>query len=437
MIRPAALAASFLRSGGIARAFRNRNYRIWTAGNALSLVGTWIQRVTVGWLAWELTHSGTWLGLIAAAEFLPSIFAGPLGGAVADRLDRLNLTRICQTLLMLQALALGALTLAEMMTPEVLFLLTLFFGVVTAFNQPARLSLVAVLVRRDDISAAVAVNSVLWNGSRFIGPMIAGALIVGVGPGWTFMVKAATVLVFLFSIALIRLPPNPPRKAQIGMMREIAEGFRYVFRHRAIGSLLLLLVMGAVFARPFAELLPGFADVVFGRGAEGLALLTSATGLGATIGGVWLGQRGRLAGQTRITIWSTLVLSIALLLFTATNWFWLGNLAVAIAGFGMVVSGITTQSLLQTATDPAMLARVLSIYGLSFRAGPALGALLMGAASEAIGLRLPVAIGAALCILAWYWAHRHRREIESVLEKSNPSGAVSPAAAHATPGKLA
>ncbi|MFN4089529.1 MAG: MFS transporter [Alphaproteobacteria bacterium] len=426
MLGTAAVRSLFSRSGGIGRAFSNRNFRIWTAGNVFSLIGTWIQRVAVGWLTWELTRSGAWLGLIAAAEFLPSIFAGPLGGAIADRVDRVKLTRICQILLAFQAVALGVLTLTGQITPELLFLLTLFFGIVTAFGQPSRLSLITVLVRREDISAAVAINSVMWNGARFIGPAIAGGLIVWVGIGWTFLFKAATVLSFLFAITLLTLPPMEQKPRTVSMWREIAEGFAYAFRHPAIGPLLLLLVAGSVFARPFAELLPGFADAVFGRGAEGLALLTSATGLGAVIGGVWLGQRGRLTGQTGISILSTLLLSLGLLAFCATDWFWIGAASLVVAGFGMVVHGVTTQSLIQHACEPAMLGRVLSIYGLSFRAGPALGAIMMGAASEFIGLRIPVAIGAVLCIVVWVWALRRRRAMAAILERSEAgSGTVS------------
>lgn len=416
MIRSTGFRSVFSRTGGIGRAFTNRNFRIWTAGNVFSLIGTWIQRVAVGWLTWELTKSGAWLGLIAAAEFLPSIFAGPLGGAVADRVDKINLTRICQTILAFQAAALGALTLSGGITPEILFLLTLLFGIVTAFNQPSRLSLIAVLVRREDISAAVAINSVMWNGARFVGPAIAGGLILWVGVGWTFVVKAVTVLVFLFAIALLRLPPMTSKPPTVSMWREIAEGFVYVFRHPAIGPLLLVLVAGSVFARPFAELLPGFADAVFGHGADGLAILTSATGLGAMIGGIWLGQRGRLAGQTSLAITSTLLLSLGLLAFCATDIFWFGAASLVLAGFGMVVNGVTTQSLIQHSCDPAMLGRTLSIYGLSFRAGPALGAILMGAASEVVGLRIPVAAGAVLCIGVWMWALTRREPMAAVLE---------------------
>lgn len=422
MIGTAALRALFSRSGGIGRAFSNRNFRIWTTGNVFSLIGTWIQRVAVGWLTWELTKSGAWLGLMASAEFLPSIFAGPLGGAVADRVDKINLTRICQILLGIQAFVLGGLTLADSITPEILFLLTLVFGIVTAFNQPSRLSLIAVLVRREDISAAVAINSIMWNGARFVGPAIAGGLIVWVGVGWTFMVKAATILIFLFSISLLRLPPVPSKQSTVSMWREITEGFAYVFRHPAIGPLLLVLVAGSVFARPFAELLPGFADAVFGHGADGLAILTSATGLGAMIGGIWLGQRGRLGGQTGISITSTLLLSLGLLGFCATDVFWIGAASLVVAGFGMVVHGVTTQSLIQHACDPAMLGRTLSIYGLSFRAGPALGAIVMGAASDFVGLRAPVAVGAVLCIAVWAWAITRRESLAGMLEATEKEG---------------
>src|SRR5690606_13937562 len=332
-----------LRNGGIARAFSNRNYRIYTSGNAVSLIGTWVQRVATGWLTWELTQSGTWLGLVAAAEFFPSVFANPLGGAIADRVDRLQLTWICQSLLALQAAALGVLTLMGLMTPELLFVLTVFLGVVTAFNQPARLSLVPSLVRREDISAAVAVNSVLWNGARFVGPTVAGVLIVGIGVGWAFLVNALSYAAFLLAIQFIHLPSLPAKAKTMGMGREIMEGFAYVLHHKGIGPLILLLVLSSVTARPFAEMLPGFADDVFGRGADALAMLTAATGFGAVVGGVWLGQAGRSTGLTRLTVWNVLLLALAILAFAATDWLPLALVSVAVAGFAMVASGVATQ----------------------------------------------------------------------------------------------
>lgn len=427
------LTSLFSRQGGIARAFSNRPYRIYTSGNFVSLVGTWVQRVAVGWLTWDLTGSGAWLGLIAAAEFLPSIVAGPLGGAIADRLDRIKVTWVCQILLALQAAVLGILTLTGLISPWLLFGLTAFLGFVTGFNQPARLSLVPVLVRAEDIPAAVAVNSVLWNGARFVGPALAGVLIVGLGVGWAFLVNALSFVAFLVSLARLDLKlAARPMTAGVGLIGQIREGVVYVARHPALGPLTLLLFMGSVWARPFAELLPGFADAVFGRGADGLAMLTAATGVGAMIGGVWMSQRGRLDGSTALAIGSTLLMALTLLLFVATAWFPLGLLAVGAAGLGMVVNGVAMQSLIQASTEPGMLGRVLSIYGMSFRAGPALGALIMGGMSKWMGLRPPVAIGAVICIVAWWWLHRRRRRIIVLLERVGPKRRARAAAL--TPG---
>lgn len=408
---------SATRSGGIARALANRNYRIYVTGNITSLVGTWIQRVGVGWLTWELTQSATWLGLVAASEFLPSLLVGPLGGVFADRVDRLTLTKICQGLLLLQALALGVLTLGGVMTPWLLFGLTLLHGFVTSFNQPARLSLIASLVRREDIAAAVAVNSIMWNLARFAGPMIAGVLIVQAGAGWTFLANGLSFTTFQVALWLIRLPPQPSPVPR-GIGREMIEGFRYVWRHPAIAPLMVLLLGSAVLARPFVELLPGFAASVFGRGPEGLALLTSAVGVGAVMGGLWLGQRGRVQGLTAISVSTVLALAFAMLALSASNWFPLGLMAVTAAGTAMVIGGVTAQSLVQATCEPLMLGRVLSIYGLTFRAGPALGALIMGTIADQIGLRAPVAGSAVLCMGLWWWAHRRRPAMARILEGS-------------------
>ena len=167
-----------LASIGAVKVFNNRAYRIYTQGNFISLIGTWVQRVATGWLVWELTGSGAWLGIIAAAELLPSIVAGPLGGAMADRMDRFQLIRTAQILQAFQAFLLGTLALYGLADIWLLFALGVFLGVVTSVNQPARLSMVRNLVRTEDLPVAIAINSVLWNAARFVGPVVAGVLIV-------------------------------------------------------------------------------------------------------------------------------------------------------------------------------------------------------------------------------------------------------------------
>lgn len=407
-----------IRSFGAVKVFRNRAYRIYTEGNFISLIGTWVQRVATGWLAWELTHSGAWLGIIAAAELLPSIIAGPLGGAMADRMDRFRLIKVAQILQALQAFVLGGFALAGLADIWLLFALSVMLGVVTAMNQPARLSMVRNLVQPDDLPSAIAINSVLWNSARFVGPVVAGALIVSFGVGWAFLVNGLSFIIFL--IALERVRDSIPRAPAVTggrVLAQIIDGICYARRHQGLGPLLGLLLMGSVFVRPFAELLPGFADAVFGRGADGLAMLTSATGVGAVIAGVWLSQAARQQTLIDLALHSLVAMALAMFLLCATDWFWLGLVATGAAGCFMTVNGVAAQSLIQYSCAPEMLGRVLSIYGLSARAGPAIGALMMGTASDWLGLQTPVAVGAGVCVLAYIWALRRKRHIAEGLSQ--------------------
>ena len=408
-------------SGGIGRVFANRNYRLYFTGNAVSLVGTWMQRTGVGVLAWELTGSAFFLGLIAVAEFLPSILLGPFAGAVADRVSRLGIIAAMQGLLCAQALSLGLLTVTGLITPESLFLLTLLLGTATAAAQPARLSLVPSLVDREDIPSAVAINSIGWNSARFVGPMLAGPLMVHLGPvsgaGWAFLGNTATFAAFLVVLPMLRLRPRlQVRRERRSLLAEIGEGFRYIGSHAGVGPLILLLLAGALLVRPYVELLPAFADIVFERGAAGFAWLIAVNGLGALAGGLWLAWRGNRDGLAAIVFAGAAVHAAMVALFSITGYFELALAALAVAGFAMLVMGVGAQSLIQMGTPADMLGRVLSVYGLSFRAGPALGALTMGALADRIGLTLPVLGGACLCLLAVFLLLRRLPAIRAALE---------------------
>lgn len=406
-------------SGAFGRAFSNPNYRIYQTGNSFSLVGTWVQRIAVGWYAWELTHSGAWLGAVAAAELAPSILMGPIGGAVADRVRRLTVLRVTQSLLCLAAIALAAATLMGVMTIWLLFALNLLAGVFVSFGQPARLSMVRALVRPADLPAAVATNSILWNMARFIGPAVAGGLIAQFGVGWAFVFNAISYMGFLYALGRLDLPAAAPAaKRSGGILSDMAEGVAYAARHPGVGPILLLLIVNAFTVRPYAELLPGFADDVFGHGVDGLAALTSSIGVGAIVAGIFVGGRTGLAGMTRLAIDGVFVLAVSAILFAATKNFWIGLSGAALSGAAMVVSGVAMQTLIQNATEQSVLSRVLSLYGLAFRAGPAAGALAMGVASEYVGLQAPVIVGAMLCLIGWLWARARMRRVADVLETS-------------------
>jgi MFS family permease len=402
--------------GNIARAFASRNYRLFAAGNAISLIGTWLQRVAVGWLAWQLTHSGTWLGLVAFADLFPTVVLSPWAGALADRRDRVRVIRVSQIVAMTQATLLALLTGFGIITIWSLFALAVLLGIANAVSQPARLALIPSLVERVNLPSAVAINSIIFNGARFIGPALAGIVIAEGSIALAFAINAATYIAFLLALAGLHGVREDGRHADRKFLAAMIEGYVYAARHPGIGAMLLLMAVTSLGTRGFIELLPGFADNVFGRGPQALAWMTATVGLGAVLGGLWMVRRPAIAGLTSVVFANTLLMTAALLSFAATAQFWIALPCLAIAGFGLVVSGIGAQTLVQSAVATAMRGRVMALYGMIFRGGPALGALVMGMASEHIGLRAPVAAGAVLCALYWLWARPQQPLVADQLE---------------------
>lgn len=395
---------------GILRALASRNYRIYAEGNAISMIGTWVQRVAVGWLAWDLTQSTMWLGLIAFAELLPTVLIGLFAGVIADRFNRLRLFKISQILAMSQAAALCVLTFTNLISIEILFALTLYLGAIYGFSQPIRLSLVPSLIRRSDLHAAIACNSLLFNIARFIGPILAGLIIISWGIAPAFAINMATYVILLYCASLLN-PRNSieSQKKNSGIIREILDGVLYAFNHPAIRTMLILFAFTAAFGRPFAELLPGFSAGIYQKGALGLAWLTSATGLGAILAGIYLSQRRTTDGLRELILLNTGLFGVALITLVATNWFWVAVFSVTLAGFSMVICAVGAQSLIQEAVDGNMRGRVLSLYGFVFRTGVAIGSLTIGTVASEIGLPWPVRIGAFACVVAAFIMWRRLR----------------------------
>ncbi|MGI9419212.1 MAG: MFS transporter, partial [Geminicoccaceae bacterium] len=298
----------------IPRTLGQPNYGVYVAGNSLSLIGSWMQRVAVGWLAWELSRSGTVLGLVAFADLAPTLMIGPFGGALADRFDRRRLLMIGQSINMMLSFVLAALTASGYMTVPLLVLIIGLNGAVIGINQPARLALISGLVPREHLPTAVAINSLVFNLARFIGPAIAGLVILRFGTAPVFLLNALSFTSFLLALSRLDLPSTDNRSAAGGsppMLRAIGEGLRYVQRHQGIGPLLALNATMAVSARPYVELLPGFAGAVFDRGAGGLAMLSSAVGVGAIAAGLFLAQRGSHRGLAETAMLAALLTAIS------------------------------------------------------------------------------------------------------------------------------
>jgi predicted MFS family arabinose efflux permease len=243
-------------------------------------------------------------------------------------------------------------------------------------------------------------------------------LIAHVGIGTSFAVNALTYVAFQISLANLRdIPPLPMRAAQ-NALRASLDAFFYASRHPGIAPMLLLFCVTTIGTRGFIELFPGFADSVFHRGPQGLAMLTSTVGLGAIFGGGWMLFRSQISGLTTIVLTNTLIMSLAIIAFTATDNFVMALPCVFVAGAAMVITGVGAQTLIQASTDRAMAGRVMALYGMIFRAGPALGAVAMGTASTYLGLRLPLAVGAVLSIGFLALILTRRRAIAVALESS-------------------
>ena len=401
-----------------------RYYRLYVLGNITSNLGTWTQRVAMGWLTWQLTHSATWLGVNAICEAGPSIVIGMFAGAVIDRVDQFKMLRIAQLWSLIYSAAFAVLTLTGVIDIWMLTSLVLMRGVVIAFYRPTRSTVIYGLVGREFLPSALAVNSMVFNTSRFLGPAIGGTIIAWAGTGWTFVCAFCLFCVMTFALREIKkaglsLPPiNEIRRS---ILRETVDGVRYILHHQGIRLQLLLLIVTSVAAKPLPDLMPGFAGQVFDRGSSGLAILLSCEGIGALIGAIWMTSRSSLAGLTRITLGNILLMSVTILLFSQTTSFWIAAPINSLIGFAFIVQSVSNQTLIQSAIEPGVRGRVMSIYGIIAQSVPSLGTLTMGAVAAHTGLRLPVAVGAICCALLWAWAWRLRVPLAAALETEPPA----------------
>ncbi|MFM2129067.1 MAG: hypothetical protein RL477_613 [Pseudomonadota bacterium] len=415
--------AKFGDFSSITRTLGQRNFRIYMYGASVSLIGTWVQRVAQGWLTWELTHSFVWLGIIASAELFPSIVLAPIAGAITDRMDRKALAVMSQVLACLQAAALCALVALDLMNIWVLLALATFVGCVFSFSMAVRLAIFPSLVERQFISSAIAINAAFFNLARFVGPAVGGFLIAKWGIAFAFGFNALSFLGFIVSLSMIEmLRPEITGKPKTGLLADVIEGIAYAARHPGIGPALLILVAVALGIKGVPEMLPGYADRVLKAGVEAFAQLTAAAGVGAAVSAVWIAGRGRIAGLTRLSIYYLLISALAVAVFAAWTNIWVGLAAMFVVGAAITVIGTGVQSLMQNCVAGAMRGRVMSLYGVLFRGGPALGALVMGALAEGVGLRPTFAVAVALTLVACAWLYRAAPRIEAALEADPDPG---------------
>ena len=405
--------------GGIGRALSHRDYCLYWASNGITTIGRWMYRIAVGWLTWELTGSTTWLGIIAFAESFPLVVFSILAGAIADRIGYIRITILAQTATAVVAIVFAAVTLFGSITIELVLISAVLIGSLESLTTPARMALVHALVPKQDLSAAIALGSATFNAARFVGPAIAGGLLVWAGTGAVLAVVAVTFVQFCVILLIVKADepertPGPWRD----LVGDMVIGIRYGFGHPGIRFLLIMLGMTGLLIRPVIELMPGFSAEVFDRGADGLAILMSVLGFGAMISCIWIGMRGRTVGLTRLVTVSLLAQGIALILSTLAGDIWIAAACFGVVGFAMLVGGVGSQTLMQSAVDSGMRARVMSLFIVISWGLPAFGALAAGWIATFAGLPLTIAAGGVLTIVLWLWARPQAEKLETDLEKT-------------------
>ncbi|WP_207538582.1 MFS transporter [Sabulicella rubraurantiaca] len=391
--------------GALGRALSHREARIFFGASLTAWTGLWMHRIAVTWLAWELTRSPFWVGMVAFCDLAPAVVFSPIAGAVADRMDRVRLTMIAQAVIAVQALGVALLTMTGLISIGPLLFFEVIGGIAASFAQPARQALMPGLVPRADLPAAVACNSLCFNVARFLGPAIAGPMIAAFGVVPAILCNVAAYLAACLTMPLLRPEAEHVRghAPEASLLAEMLEGIRYAATHPGIGPIFLFAGTTAILLRGVQEILPPYVERLFGQGAPGLALLTAAIGVGALVAGLWVASRGKLAGATRLAVAGIAAQAVFTAGFVATGWFPFAVACAAAFGACASIHGISVQTLAQSAALTKMRGRTLSLWGLITRACPALGALVLGTVGEAFGMRLPTlcAVGLTLMVALW------------------------------------
>ncbi|WP_164020802.1 MFS transporter [Pyxidicoccus trucidator] len=400
------------------RALGHRNYRLFFAGQSVSLIGTWLTRVATAWLVYRLTGSALLLGVIGFCGQIPSFILGPFAGVLVDRWNRHRLLVVTQVLAMLQSLALAVLALSGHIAVWHVAALSVFQGLINAFDMPARQSFVVEMVEdRADLPNAIALNSSMFNGARLLGPSVAGALIALVGEGGCFLIDSVSYLAVIASLLVMRITPRVREHQPQHVLTELKEGFLYSFHFPPVRALLGLIAVVSLMGMPLTTLMPVMASEVLEGGPNTLGFLMAASGLGALGGALFLASRRSVRGLGGVIFTTTLLFGVGLVAFAASRHLALSLVTMVLCGFGMMVTTAASNTVLQTIVEERMRGRLMSFYVMAFMGTAPFGSLLAGVMATHIGAPGTLAIGGGMCLLGAAW---FRRKLPALRERVRP-----------------
>lgn len=400
------------------RALRHPNYRLFFFGHGVSLLGTWIQQIAMSWLVYRLTHSVFTLGLIGFADKAPVFLLTPFAGVFLDRYSRYKTVILTQTVMMVQALLLGVLTLSGKVEVWHVGVLASLLGFANALDIPARQSLaIEIIDDKADLGNAIALNSTIFNSARLIGPTVGGILLGWVSEGSCFVLNAISFLFVLGGLLRMKLPDVPAPRKETRPLDDLKEGFSYAYHFLPMRMILLLLALFSLAGMPFTVLLPAVAAQIHGRGPKTLGLLMAATGAGALAAALYLAARKGVRGLDRWIFYSSALFSVCLIGFAFSENLALSLAFLAVGGFGMMTHMASSNTILQTLVPDGMRGRVMSLYVLSITGMAPFGSFFAGTVASRIGVTWTLAAGGLICLtgsLIFFW------QLPKVTEKIHP-----------------
>jgi MFS family permease len=386
------------------RALRHRNYMLFFSGQTVSLVGTWMTRLATSWLVYRLTHSALLLGVVGFASQIPLFVLGPFAGVWVDRLDRHRVLVVTQVLSMMQSFMLAGLALSNRITVADILWLSLFQGLINAFDMPARQAFVIEMVNdRSDLPSAIALNSSMVNAARLIGPSVAGAVIAWVGEGYCFLIDGISYIAVIASLLAMRIEPRAIEVHARHVLEDLAEGWQYVTGSVSIRSILLLLALISLVGMPYMVLMPIFAAQILHGGAHTLGFLTGAVGTGALISAGYLASRKSVLGLGRVIPATCALFGGALIAFAYSRWLWLSLPLLVCTGYGMMQQMAASNTVLQTIVDEDKRGRVMSFYSMALAGMAPFGSLFAGIVASRVGAPLTLAVSGLLCVGGAWW----------------------------------
>ena len=402
------------------RALGHAHFRRYFAGQAVSILGSWIQQVAMAWLVYRLTGSAALLGVTAFAALIPQLLIGPLAGAWVDKHDKRRALLWVQALLTTQALLLAWLTWMDWVSAWLLVAMSALMGVLNSFDTPLRQSLISAFVgRREDLPNALALNAMLFNSGRFIGPPIAGLLLANLSEAACFAVNALSFLALIAAVSSIRLQALP--RAQGSMGDVFREGVVYAWHTWLVRMLILTLIALNLTASAYAVLLPVFARDVFAGDARTLGWLWGAAGCGAFLSTLYLATRQSMPGLVRSIVWGAAMSALALAVFGLTRQLPVALAAMVVLGFGISVSNVGINMLLQSTAPDRLRGRVVSFFTSARFGFDALGGLIAGLLATALGAGVTLALEGGVLLGFVLFLLSRRRALRQAIDRHDPA----------------